>query len=424
MINNRFRYDWNCWLAAVALFSAASCSPEKNPGGTEDYSAISGSGGTLPVVDIDAGINSQVPRAGSGGQGRIPIREASIDAFACEAVSSEGENVEIEVQVPVSELQPVALYIMLDASWSMVEGLPLPKWQYAFDAIQAFVNDPESNWVSVTIQIFPLPGTISAIDCSGAGYDVPAVPMGALPGNASAITSYLSTAAPIGIGTPIEAALNGAVNYCSAFKQDTSANPEGLNCVVVFVSDGAPNGCSGNFELISEIAGAAYTNNGVRTFAIGMQGADFDLLNMIGQKGEGDCTPSDSNTWACDVTAGSNFLEALELIRDTVIRMETKIETRTQVVDCEWVIPEPPEGQSFDRDMVNFQITSGVNGDTRLVPRVDSADRCASVSEGWHYDNMEEPTRIIVCPQTCEVVRAAEQARIDILLGCESVVIE
>jgi hypothetical protein len=44
--------------------------------------------------------------------------------------------------------------------------------------------------------------------------------------------------------------------------------------------------------------------------------------------------------------------------------------------------------------------------------------------KGWHYDNMEEPTRIIVCPQTCEVVRAAEQARIDILLGCESVVIE
>jgi hypothetical protein len=198
---------------------------------------------------------------------------------------------------------------------------------------------------------------------------------------------------------------------------------------VVLVTDGMPEIlCNLDPVLVSDIAGEAYNNSGVRTFPIGMAGAEFNFLNMVGQKGNGDCTPDDGTaTWACDVsqTGGAGLLQALNAIRETVTRMETRIEMRAQIVDCEWTIPEPPEGQLFDRDKVNFQFTTGVDAPVqRIVKRVDSLAQCAPGVEAWHYDNLDEPTKILVCPETCEVVRAEEQARIDILLGCDTIKID
>jgi hypothetical protein len=53
---------------------------------------------------------------------------------------------------------------------------------------------------------------------------------------------------------------------------------------------------------------------------------------------------------------------------------------------------------------------------SQALGRVDSATACAA--GGWHYDNLEAPTRIIVCPQSCDAIRDTPDARIDVLLGC------
>jgi uncharacterized protein YegL len=311
-----------------------------------------------------------------------------------------------------------------------------PKWQPAVDALNTFIYDPESVGINVAFESFPLPPSdpqaAASIDCSGIGYSEPAVPMGPLPDNAQVITDYVvnSGLGPIGIGTPMESALKGATQYCAAYKQDTAANPEGLDCVVVLVTDGMPEIlCAQDPGVVSDIAGTAYANSGIRTFAIGMDGADFTFLNMVGQKSNADCTPEDAEaTWACDVsqTGGAGLVQALNAIRQTVT-MKTRIEVKTQVVDCEWVIPEPPANQLFDRDKVNFQITTGVEQPVeRLIKNVDSADQCEPGVEAWYYDKQfpEEPTKILVCPETCETIRAEERTRIDILLGCETLKID
>lgn len=444
-MKNGKSYRWVCGGCLLAAVLASGCSPENEldkgegtvgvggPGGWGGQTGpVSGSGGTVPLE----------PQAGTEGQWHPPEADAALDG-ACQAVTSTGENVETLVPYEVTEVSPIAIYIMLDATMSMV-GVSLvamdgiDKWTPAINAIDQFINDPQSAGLDVALEVFPLDpndpqaGVIALGDCSGTGYNDPAVPMGPLPDNAAAISSFLSNVTPAGMGTPMEGAVNGATQFCANFKQDTTANPEGEDCVVVLVTDGTPENAvvmcpTLDINVISDTAGAAYTNNGVRTFPIGMTGADFTFLNMVGEKSNADCTPDDDATWACDVsqTGGAGLVEALNGIRETVTHMETRTEMRSQIVDCEWVIPEMAPGQLFNPDKVNFQFTTGVDQPVeRLIKRVDSEEQCQPGVEAWYYDNLEEPTKILVCPDTCETIQAEEQARIDILLGCDTLKID
>jgi hypothetical protein len=40
------------------------------------------------------------------------------------------------------------------------------------------------------------------------------------------------------------------------------------------------------------------------------------------------------------------------------------------------------------------------------------------VPGGWHYDSATDPTRIIVCPQTCDTITAIPNATVHVLFGC------
>ncbi|MCA9630914.1 MAG: VWA domain-containing protein [Myxococcales bacterium] len=88
---------------------------------------------------------------------------------------------------------------------------------------------------------------------------------------------------------------------------------------------------------------------------------------------------------------------------------------------CEWAIPAPPQGETFDKNKVNVQYFPPGSGNGESFGRVGSAAECANVVDGWYYDNPSSPTKIYVCPQTCTRIQAAgEQARVDILFGCAS----
>lgn len=217
----------------------------------------------------------------------------------------------------------------------------------AVDAINTFGTDPVSAELDVALQYFPL----SNGECYGVGYFSPEVPMGELPDNATNVSASLADHFPAmvgggdgggggrGAGMPLEGGLNGVTVFCAQYKQDTTLNPEGKNCVAVLVTDGLPNGCSEDPMVLTGIAADAYGNDDVMTFAIGMTGADFNLLDQIAQQGQGDCTPDAADpSWACNVSAGSmTFLDALNLIRDTVT------EVQTLALECEWEIPINPK---------------------------------------------------------------------------------
>src|SRR5690606_38294223 len=122
-------------------------------------------------------------------------------------------------------------------------------------------------------------------------------------------------------------------------------------------------------------------------------------------------------------TGSAGLLAAIETICDTVVATETITETVTETVietvalPCEWELPDPPDGETLDPDLVNVILsTDGVAGDP--IGRVQSADECAAVTAGWHYDDPENPTTIAVCPQTCDMVKNGNVS-VQVDLGCE-----
>jgi hypothetical protein len=87
-------------------------------------------------------------------------------------------------------------------------------------------------------------------------------------------------------------------------------------------------------------------------------------------------------------------------------------------LDCEWNIPAPPAGQTFNRKQVNVQYRVNAAAPMTLT-RVPDAAACGMRS-AWHYDNEADPKRIVACPATCDALRVDGMAKLDVLFGCES----
>jgi hypothetical protein len=218
-------------------------------------------------------------------------------------------------------------------------------------------------------------------------------------------------------GTPIEGALRGGENYCLMFQAQNPAE----KCVVVLITDGAPNGCNEDFTALANIAADAKMRN-VLTFAIGMDGADFKLLDQIATAGGSNCgaTPS------CDVRGGTaSFNAALDAIRTTVSKTTTTVQNSK--LACEYTIPPPTDGQKLDPDKVNVQITK--DGIVGKVGRVDGVAGCAAVgNKGWYYDPPTDPKSVKFCSSTCSSIEAPDGGlpagttapHVDVLFGCKT----
>jgi hypothetical protein len=89
-------------------------------------------------------------------------------------------------------------------------------------------------------------------------------------------------------------------------------------------------------------------------------------------------------------------------------------------LSCEWEIPAPPDGMALDPDLVNLMFLDE-DGTRYPIGHVDSVADCASVANGWYYDDPEDPSRILVCSQTCDWIVDWEGSAAKILFGCETV---
>jgi hypothetical protein len=354
---------------------------------------------------------------------------------ACAATAIAAESVERVVEVPVEEqvTVPSVFYLMLDSSGSMVSdpftlaglveavldlfGLgqrpPQPtKWDYTLDGLNTFLNDPASAGLELGLGYFPDGGL-----CDGSGYDAPSVPLGVLPEQAPVLGASLMARQPVG-NTPLEGALRGVTSYCLQYNAE---HPQ-ASCVAVLITDGAADECDArNAADLAAIAASARAG-GVITYAAGMQGADFAVLDAIGEAGGGDCDPGQPG-FACDLTANRQALvTALDSIRDrtrTQVRIERHTEVQRQVLPCEWQLPAAPSGATLDPERVNVRLSFGGGRDDALS-KVPDAASCAE-DGGWYYDDPVAPARILACPASCEGLRAEPDVRVELLLGCRTV---
>lgn len=93
---------------------------------------------------------------------------------------------------------------------------------------------------------------------------------------------------------------------------------------------------------------------------------------------------------------------------------------QTSGIACNFDIPPPPMGETFDLNKVNVQYTPGGGAASSLF-NVPGGESSCDASGGWYYDDPTTPTEIILCPATCDAVRTDTAGKIDVLFGCDTV---
>lgn len=126
-------------------------------------------------------------------------------------------------------------------------------------------------------------------------------------------------------------------------------------------------------------------------------------LNLVSQTGgvAGDL---------CDQEFGPVFDQISQNVQQTV------------PLACEWDIPDPPEGESFDPTKVNLELE--LDGVLESIYYVENEAACNG-GDGWFYlPDAVNPQSIRICPETCIRTQNATDASVDILFGCDTVPVE
>ncbi|MBK8999151.1 MAG: VWA domain-containing protein [Myxococcales bacterium] len=353
-------------LGTFALSQACGSAEDGGIAGGDGGVSAGGKGGGSAASGATSGSGGGLILEGGPGDGSLT------DANACATETQKAEPL------------PLDIYIMLDKSGSMLGT----KWTSTVSAINSFVNDAQSAGIGVGLDFFP-----DNPECSIGTYSTPSVPIAILPGNATNISGALSSTGPSG-GTPTLPAMQGALSYAQTH---AIKNPDHV-VVIVLATDGQPNDCSSSVGGVSGIAQQGVNGSPkILTFVIGV-GSALSNLNQIAQAG------GTNSAFIVDTSGnvGQQFIDALNAIRGAALA-------------CEYLIPKPQTG-TVDPTKVNVTFTPD-GGQPETWPKYANEAACPPTGNGWYYDNDISPTKILLCPGTCSMVKNTK-GQVDVLFGC------
>jgi hypothetical protein len=379
------------------------------PTGSKEDSGATGStgstGATGPIFSLDGG----------GGTGE----DAGCATATATATATE---------------QPVYMLFILDGSGSMSEN---NKWTSVTAALTSIFNDmatKDDPGLAAGLIVFsdandttsdgPYPGTndvpiaqvnatqAAALEARYGGGDQPA---GDTP-----------TGEALGVPGSTGGTTTGGYHELSTFTP-TGALPAGGKKVLVLITDGVPNDSAcGNTNYTTnacitypatELAAPASSGGPIETFVIGTgifpstDLGNFDpnflgYLAQAGGSGPTGCTPNDNTSltnlcyFEVDPSGSSTatqtaFEAAINAIRGKVVSLS-----------CTFKL-DLTDGGTIDPSKVNVT----VNGVT--VPE--------GATNGWTYDNPNDPTSVTLHGTACAEVTATATATVSIVLGCATV---
>jgi hypothetical protein len=246
-------------------------------------------------------------------------------------------------------------------------------------------------------------------NCDEPGYAVPAVPIAGLPANEMHISRSLLNKTPVG-NTPMGPAVRGVLTHLRAH---LAANP-GHKVALVLVGDGLPGGCGMNdiATIATNLSGAVMGTPSIPTYVIGVFAPDevatsqpeMDRLAMAG-----------GTTRSILLTSTPDLTQRLQQALDQI---------RGAAIACEFAIP-PAKMGAIDFNRVNVRHTGAAGTDDVLY--VETADKCDPTRGGWYYDvppGQGTPRRILVCDASCRRFKMDAAAKVDLLFGCATRVIQ
>lgn len=270
-------------LATSALVGVASVCVMIACGGAGDGSEFGGSSGSSG--DGTSGSNGSSSFGGTSGSSGEGGASSSGDGGNCNA--------------------PVDMYIMFDKSGSMgndcnIGATTNSKWCRGINALAGYFKSAGATGQSAALQFFPFDNHNDSQCGTGTGYDKPAIPTAdftTLP--STSFEAILNSTKPGG-ETPTEAAIRGLTKFTAANRRP------GKVTIGILVTDGNPNGCNEDLGDLSNLLDAHFKATTIRTYVIGMQGADFGKIEQIAAGGGTPAHPDKVGTLndACGNGAG------------------------------------------------------------------------------------------------------------------------
>ncbi len=368
------------YCSAECTATGAQCDGTCDERGRCDGSLIV----TVPVAEKPAGTDTVIDTASGPASGGSNTGGAGTGVKSCG-----GSRL-------TAELKPVNMFLSFDRSRSMAQD---DKWQQATSALTAFISDPAAADLGVALRFFG-DNECNDDNCTAAACREPLVPLGTLMAEAgaadlqeTALIEAIQSAQPDYLGTPIHAALAGALDWAEEYQ---GSHPE-QTTVVVLVTDGEPRGCNEDIDDISALASAAFTRSGVRTYAVGLEGSNPDQMDQIardGHTGQGYLIGSMGD-------AAAEFAAALS-------------EIRGRSLACEFPVPTPTMGSLVPNEV---NVLLGDGNSTAPLDYAASEQDCGAQG-GWYFDDPQNPDTIYLCESACERVLSAPDAVLEVLLGC------
>jgi hypothetical protein len=189
------------------------------------------------------------------------------------------------------------------------------------------------------------------------------------------------------------------------------------------------------WELPAPVAGQTFSTELVQVTRSFADGTTEELLQV---PSEAECLPGgwyfDDPTNPGRVLACTETCEALqsnvegaldvvfgcEIVSGCAASGAGTLAEGSAVETCTWPVPEAETaGTVVDQDSLNVRYVTQA-GFGVLLGRVDEGADCASVDQGYYYDDPEQPTSIIACEATCDTLTATAPTTVEALFGCKT----
>jgi hypothetical protein len=102
-------------------------------------------------------------------------------------------------------------------------------------------------------------------------------------------------------------------------------------------------------------------------------------------------------------------------------QMATEVVAAAQV-PCVYDIPPAPSNEAIDFSKVNVEYKPDANAAPQQIFNVPGGQADCGADGGWYYDDANSPTKIILCPSTCQVVQNGSMPAVSVKFGCATVI--
>jgi hypothetical protein len=135
--------------------------------------------------------------------------------------------------------------------------------------------------------------------------------------------------------------------------------------------------------------------------------------------------PNPPNQMDLDSVAMAGGTNAALIVDVTMNAAQQFLATMNQIraksqVPCQYALPKPMPGTHLDPGKVNVGFVPSGAPMSITVPGVTMAT-CDPVNGGWYYDNPAAPTKINLCPATCQAAMMMTGSEINITVGCATI---